>query len=254
VRQGVASSPTTGAAAETAPLLALEGVCSGYGRIQVLWGVSLTVYRGEAVALLGANGAGKTTLLRTIVGQLPLWDGALRFEGHDVAHLPPHRRVAAGMAMAPEGRQLFAGMTVWENLLMGAYARTDGPAAIERDLAWVETLFPRLKERRHQLAGTLSGGEQQMCAVGRALMARPRLLLIDELSLGLAPVVVDRLIEALQEVRRAGVTLLLVEQDVENALTLAERGYVLESGRISLAGTRDALLHDPQVREAFIGI
>jgi branched-chain amino acid transport system ATP-binding protein len=158
------------------------------------------------------------------------------------------------MAMAPEGRQLFAGMTVWENLLMGAYARTDGPAAIERDLAWVETLFPRLKERRHQLAGTLSGGEQQMCAVGRALMARPRLLLIDELSLGLAPVVVDRLIEALQEVRRAGVTLLLVEQDVENALTLAERGYVLESGRISLAGTRDALLHDPQVREAFIGI
>jgi branched-chain amino acid transport system ATP-binding protein len=254
VRQELVASPPADATAQTAPLLELEGVCSGYGRIQVLWGVSLTVYRGEAVALLGANGAGKTTLLRTIVGQLPLWDGALRFEGRDVAHLPPHRRVAAGMAMAPEGRQLFAGMTVWENLLMGAYARTDGPAAIERDLEWVETLFPRLKERRHQLAGTLSGGEQQMCAVGRALMARPRLLLIDELSLGLAPVVVDRLIEALQAVRRAGVTLLLVEQDVENALTLAERGYVLESGRITLAGTREALLHDPQVREAFIGI
>ncbi len=236
-----------------APMLEVDRLTGGYGPIQVLWDVSLHVREGESVALIGANGAGKSTLLRAIAGQAKVWTGAVRFQGRDLVPAPTHERVSAGIVMVPEGRQLFPGLTVRENLLMGAYARRDGDN-IERDLQWVRALFPQLKERDAQLAGHMSGGEQQMCAIGRALMSRPRLLLIDELSLGLAPVIVDRLIEAIEEIRRRGVTLLIVEQDVMNALTMAERGYVLESGRIVLAGSREALLGDRRVQESFIGI
>ncbi len=247
-----ATAPGEGAH-EHVPLLGVRALETGYGQVQVLWGVDLEVRSGEAVALIGANGAGKTTLLRAIAGQLPAWTGLVELEGQDLGPVPAHLRVGHGVVMVPEGRQLFAGLTVRENLLMGAFARSD-KAEIDRDLERVETLFPVLSERRGQLAGHMSGGEQQMCAIGRALMSRPRVLLIDELSLGLAPVVVDRLIEAIAEIRRDGVTLLIVEQDVTNALTMAERGYVVESGQITLAGSREALLADPRVQESFIGI
>jgi branched-chain amino acid transport system ATP-binding protein len=235
-------------------LLEVAGLSTGYAGVQVLWEVDLAVGRGESVALIGANGAGKTTLLRTLAGLLPAWEGSMQFQGRDLTTLPAHRRVVAGMVMVPEGRQLFAGLTVRENLLMGAFGRSDDKSAIIEDLEWVETLFPVLRDRQRQLAGHLSGGEQQQCAIGRALMARPELLLIDELSLGLAPVVVDRLMDAIAEIHRRGLTLLIVEQDVGNALTMAQRGYVLESGRIVLAGGREALLADPKVQESFIGI
>jgi branched-chain amino acid transport system ATP-binding protein len=236
------------------PLLDVSGLSTGYGGVQVLWSVDLAVGRGESVALIGANGAGKTTLLWALAGLLPVWQGSIRFGDRDLGRLPPHRRVTAGMVLVPEGRQLFAGLTVQENLLMGAFGRADDRSAIADDLERVEALFPILRERRQQLAGLLSGGEQQQCAIGRALMAKPELLLIDELSLGLAPVVVERLIEAIDEIHRAGLTLLIVEQDVGNALIMAERGYVMESGRIVLAGPREALLVDPKVQESFIGI
>jgi branched-chain amino acid transport system ATP-binding protein len=236
------------------PLLEVDGLSTGYSGIQVLWDVSLLVEPGESVALIGANGAGKTTLLRALAGLLPVWQGAIRFRGRDLAGLAPHKRVGAGIVMVPEGRQLFPGMTVRENLLMGAFGRSDARSVLEADLRRVEELFPILRDRRGQLAGHMSGGEQQQCAIGRALMAKPELLLIDELSLGLAPVIVDRLIEAIDEIHRGGVTLLIVEQDVGNALTMAGRGYVIESGRIVLAGSRDELLANPQVQESFIGI
>lgn len=235
-------------------LLEVAGLSTGYGGLQVLWGVDLEVARGESVALIGANGAGKTTLLRALAGLLPTWEGTVRLNSQVLGTLPPHRRVSAGMIMVPEGRQLFPGLTVRENLQMGAFGRQDDRFAIAADLERVETLFPILRERQRQLAGHLSGGEQQMCAIGRALMGRPELLMIDELSLGLAPVIVDRLIEAIAEVRKTGLTLLIVEQDVGNALTMAERGYVIESGRIVLADSRDDLLANPKVQESFIGI
>ena len=241
-------------ASRNEPLLEVDDVSTGYSGVQVLWNVSLAVAAGEAVALIGANGAGKTTLLRALAGLLPAWGGAVRLRGRELGRMPPHRRVGEGIVMVPEGRQLFPGLTVRENLLMGAFGRTDGRAAIDADRERVETLFPILRERQKQLAGHMSGGEQQMCAIGRALMARPQLLLIDELSLGLAPVIVDRLIEAIDEIHRGGVTLLIVEQDVGNALTMAQRGYVIESGRIVLEGGRDELLANPKVQESFIGI
>jgi branched-chain amino acid transport system ATP-binding protein len=234
-------------------VLVVDRVSTGYDGTQVLWGVSLVLQTGESVALIGANGAGKTTLLRALAGQLRIWSGHLRFQSRDLAHVPAHERVKAGIVMVPEGRQLFPGMTVRENLLMGAYARNDRNG-IEQDLERVRALFPRLQERDRQLAGHLSGGEQQMCAIGRALMARPSLLMIDELSLGLAPVVVDRLIDAIEEIHRSGVTLLLVEQDVGSALTIADRGYVLESGQVVLEGSRDMLLNDPRVQQSFMGM
>ena len=249
----VADAGAGGTPALPEPLLAVRALETGYAGVQVLWGVDLEVGAGESVALIGANGAGKTTLLRAIAGQLPSWAGRVELEGIDLGPLAAHRRVGRGLVMVPEGRQLFAGMTVRENLLMGAFSRSDDEQ-IGADLTRLEALFPQLAERRGQLAGHLSGGEQQMCAIGRALMSRPRVLLIDELSLGLAPVIVDRLIEAIAEIRRDGVTLLIVEQDVANALLMAERGYVMESGRITLAGPRDQLLADPRVRESFIGI
>jgi branched-chain amino acid transport system ATP-binding protein len=236
------------------PLLDVRDLSGGYGRVQVLWNVTMHVAAGEAVALIGANGAGKTTLLRVLSGLLPARTGSIWFDGQEVTARPAHQRVAAGLVMVPEGRQLFPGMTVRENLLMGAFLRRSPPAALAEDLERVETLFPVLGERRNQLAGTLSGGEQQMCAIGRALMARPRLLLVDELSLGLAPIVVDRLIEAIGAIHRQGIALVLVEQDVATALDIAARGYVLEAGAITLAGRSPDLLADGRVREAFVGI
>ncbi len=247
------SRPALAAATTTTPALEVQGLAAGYGAIQVLWGINLVVHQGEAVALIGANGAGKSTLLRAIAGQVRLSGGSVRLAGQSIAHVPAHERVQRGMVMVPEGRQLFPGLTVRENLLMGAYTRDD-QGEIARDLQRVWTLFPRLRERDTQLAGHMSGGEQQMCAIGRALMARPRLLLIDELSLGLAPVVVDRLIEAIDEIHRSGVTLLIVEQDVGTALTMASRGYVMESGHMVLEGDRAMLLSDRRVQESFIGI
>ncbi|MCL6552693.1 MAG: ABC transporter ATP-binding protein [Firmicutes bacterium] len=237
-----------------APLLDVRGLGGGYGSVQVLWNVTLQVAAGEAVALLGANGAGKTTLLRLLAGVLPARTGSIWFDGQEITARPAHQRVAAGLVLVPEGRQLFPGMTVRENLLMGAFLRRSPPSAIAADLERVETLFPVLGERRGQLAGTLSGGEQQMCAIGRALMARPRLLLVDELSLGLAPIVVDRLIEAIGAIHRQGIALVLVEQDVATALGIAGRGYVLEAGAITLAGSSAELLADARVRESFVGI
>lgn len=239
---------------EGAPLLAVEGLDAGYGDVQVLWGVSLTVARGEAVALIGSNGAGKTTLLRAISGTVPERSGRITFKGNNITGLLPDRRVALGLAHVPEGRQLFAGMTVRENLMMGAYPRRDGRAEVNADLARVLSAFPILAERKHQLAGTLSGGEQQMAAIGRGLMGRPDLLLIDELSLGLAPVMVERLVEAVREVHRAGTTLLLVEQDVQTALGIVGRGYVIANGRVALQGSSAELLRSEEVRAAYLGI
>jgi len=236
------------------PLLVAEGLDVAYGDVQVLWGVSLTVARGEAVALIGSNGAGKTTLLRALSGTVPVRAGRLSFRGQDVTALPPDRRVAQGLAHVPEGRQVFSGMTVRENLLMGAYSRRDGREPARRDLERVLALFPALAERQGQLAGTLSGGEQQMVAIGRGLMGRPELLLIDELSLGLAPVVVERLAEAVREVHRSGTTLLLVEQDVQTALEMTGRGYVIAHGRVALRGTSQELLRSEEIRAAYLGI
>ncbi len=236
------------------PLLAVEGLDAGYGEVQVLWGVSLTVGRGEVVALIGSNGAGKTTLLRAISGTVPARRGRLTFRGEEITGVPPDRRVALGVAQVPEGRQVFNGMTVRENLMMGAYTRRDGRDEVGADLGRLYGLFPVLAERRGQLAGTLSGGEQQMVAIGRGLMGRPELLLIDELSLGLAPVVVERLVEAVRVVHRAGTTLLLVEQDVQTALELADRGYVIANGRVALEGPSTDLLQSEEIREAYLGI
>ena len=236
------------------PLLVAERLDVAYGDVQVLWGISLAVGRGEAVAFIGSNGAGKTTLLRALSGTVPVRAGRLTFRGQDVTALPPDRRVALGLAHVPEGRQVFSGMTVRENLLMGAYSRRDGREQVQADLERVFALFPALAERRDQLAGTLSGGEQQMVAIGRGLMGRPELLLIDELSLGLAPVVVERLAEAVHEVHRSGTTLLLVEQDVQTALEMAGRGYVIANGRVALEGSSADLLRSPEIREAYLGI
>ncbi len=236
------------------PLLAVENLDVAYDAVQVLWSVSLEVRPGEMVALIGSNGAGKTTLLRAISGVAPARRGRVRFRGEDVTAMSPDGRVRAGMAHIPEGRQLFSGMTVRENLEMGAYTRRDSRAQWKADLETVLGLFPVLRDRQRQLAGTLSGGEQQMCAIGRGLMTRPALLLIDELSLGLAPVVVDRLVEALRAIHAAGTTVLLVEQDVLTALEVAQRGYVIANGRVALAGSSAELGRTDLVREAYLGL
>lgn len=233
--------------------LVAQHISTGYGPAQALWDVDVTVAHGEAVALIGANGAGKTTLLRAIAGQLPLWNGQVTFKGNDLAGSAAYQRVEAGVVMVPEGRRLFSGLSVRENLLMGAYSRSND-VEIQEDLQWVYSLFPQLHERRKQLGGHLSGGEQQMCAIGRALMARPRLLMIDELSLGLAPVIVDRLTKVLGEIHDEGITLLIVEQDVATALDMSQRGYLIENGRITLEGSKDDLLNDPRVQASFLGI
>jgi branched-chain amino acid transport system ATP-binding protein len=234
-------------------LLELKGVSGGYGDIQVLWGVDLAVTAGEIVCLIGSNGAGKSTLLRCISG-LGIWTGGrIAFAGQDVSGRPPADIVAAGIVHVPEGRRLFRGMSVRDNLLMGAYARHDGAAAIKRDLDMVYGIFPRLAERTAQDASTLSGGEQQMCAIGRGIMAAPKLLMIDELSLGLSPRLVDELGEALIKINRTGVSILLVEQDVITALELASYGFVLDRGRMAISGTARDLMVNSSVTDAYLG-
>jgi branched-chain amino acid transport system ATP-binding protein len=234
-------------------MLRVEGVDVGYGDTQVLWDVGLEVGDGEVVALLGSNGAGKSTLLATISGLLRPWAGRIWYAGQDIGGLPPEKLVGRGLVQVPQGRRLFPGLTVEQNLRLGAYRRRDARETAP-DFARVVALFPVLRERLHQPAGSLSGGEQQMCAIGRALMARPRLLLIDELSLGLAPAVVEGLWPALREVNAAGTSILLVEQDVQLALENSRRGYVLDTGRIVLSGPSADLLADPRIVSAYLGV
>ncbi len=234
-------------------MLEVNGVEVAYGDTQVLWDVSLEVNEGETVALVGSNGAGKTTLLSTISGLLHPRRGQIVFEGQVISGLRPDDIVRRRLIHVPEGRRLFASMTVRENLMLGAFQRNDREA-IEADLERVMTLFPILAERQSQLAGNMSGGEQQMCAIGRGLMGSPKLLMIDELSLGLAPIIVQRILEVLVEVCKTGTTVLLVEQDVETALSVATRGYVLEAGEMKLSGTADALLGNAEVRKAYLGV
>jgi branched-chain amino acid transport system ATP-binding protein len=236
----------------TAPILEVSDLRVHYGGIQALRGISLAVPAGQVVALIGANGAGKTTTLRAISKMLRPSGGAIRFLGEDVTRLPSHALVARGMAHAPEGRGIFLNLTVKENLGLGAYLRRDR-AGIAQDEERAFALFPILAERRSQVAGTLSGGEQQMLAVGRALMSRPRLMLLDEPSLGLAPQVVERIFRVLREVNESGVALLLVEQNAHKALQLAHRAYVLETGTIVMHGTGKELLASPEVRKAYLG-
>ena len=233
-------------------MLEARDVHAGYGDVRILSGVSFAVAGGEIVALVGPNGAGKTTLLRAVMGLLPLRRGAVTWEGRPIHAAPTHRIVEQGIALVPEGRRLFARMTVEENLLLGAFA----PRALQvrgEGLERVFQIFPRLAERRRQLAGSLSGGEQQMVAVGRALMSRPRLLLLDEPSLGLAPRVVEGILEVLRQIHREGVGVFLVEQNVQASLALADRGYVLENGRITGQGSGRDLLRDSHVRQAYLG-
>ncbi len=231
-------------------LLEIEGLQAGYGAVQVLWDVTLRMEAPGIACLIGSNGAGKTTLLRTLSGQLPARAGRVRFRGVPLDRLRPDQVLAAGLAHVPEGRRLFAGMSVEDNLLLGAYtARSAAARGLERAYA----LFPRLRERRRQDASTLSGGEQQMCAIARGLMSEPGLLLIDELSLGLAPRLVDELAAALAGVPATGTSLLVVEQDVATALDLAREGFVLDRGRITLSGASTTLAGDGRVREAYLG-
>jgi branched-chain amino acid transport system ATP-binding protein len=234
-------------------LLEVRNLCAGYGQVQVLWDVSLDVWPGEVVALVGANGAGKTTLLNTLSRLVKPWSGSIAFADRDLTRARPEEVVAAGIVQVPQGRRLFAGLTVMDNLLQGAYLRRDR-GGVEEDLERVFRLLPRLEERAHQLAGRLSGGEQQMCAMGRALMSRPRLLLIDELSLGLAPMVVHHLLELISRINEKGTAVLLVEQDVQVALEHAHRGYVLETGRIVQSSPAAELLGDSRIRQAYLGL
>lgn len=236
----------------SAPLLEIAGLSAGYGAVPVLRDIALKVDVGEIVTLVGSNGAGKTTLLRAISRTLGA-RGRLAFDGRDLAPLSPEAVFALGLVQVPEGRQLFGRMTVEENLLMGAYRRKDA-AGVAQSFERVYRLFPVLFERRRQKAGSLSGGEQQMCAVGRALMAAPRLLVVDEMSLGLAPVVVDQLLGVLSDIRGEGVTVLLVEQDVFAAFSIADRGYVMETGHIVREGKVSELAQDPEVRRAYLGV
>jgi len=250
-----AATTAASTAAQAAPLLAVRALEAGYGEMRVLRGVDLSVGAGEIVALVGSNGAGKTTLLRALSHVLPS-TGSIVFRGRDLAGMTPDAVFGLGLVQVPEGRQLFDRMTVEDNLLMGAYRRAYRRAnrdGVARDLERAYALFPGIRERRRQLAGSLSGGEQQMCAIARALMAAPVLMMVDEMSLGLAPVVVDALLEALVAMRGAGVTVLLVEQDVHLALSLADRAYVLETGAIVREGAAGALIGDAEVRRAYLG-
>jgi len=233
-------------------LLKVSDVKVGYGGIQAVKGVSLEVREGELVSLIGSNGAGKTTTMKAITGLLSLGGGHIELAGKTIDGQGPWDLVQQGLAMVPEGRGVFTRMTIVENLQMGAYIRDDN-AAIAEDIERVFTTFPRLKERRDQLAGTMSGGEQQMLAMGRALMSRPKVLLLDEPSMGLSPIMVDKIFEVIQEVSAQGVTILLVEQNASRALQIADRGYVMESGLITLSGDAHKMLHDPKVREAYLG-
>ncbi|MFT3760531.1 ABC transporter ATP-binding protein [Thauera sp.] len=236
----------------SSPLLQLQNLQIAYGGIQAVKGIDLDLWAGELVCLIGANGAGKTTTLNAIAGVLPIAGGGILYQGDKINAVPAHKRLRRGIALVPEGRGIFTRLTVEENLRMGAYTRSD-KAGIEADLERVYTMLPRVKERLHQVAGTLSGGEQQMVAIGRALLSRPKLLLLDEPSMGLAPLVVEKIFEVVQSVARDGVTILLVEQNANLALEFAQRGYVMESGKITLTGSGSELLANPKVREAYLG-
>jgi len=236
----------------TTPLLALEKLNVAYGGIQAVKGIDLAVGRGELVCLIGANGAGKTTTLKGITGLQPVRSGRVVYDGADITGRPSFELVQRGLAMVPEGRGVFGGLTIEENLAMGAYTRRDR-AAVAADVERVFELFPRLKERRRQTAGTLSGGEQQMLAMGRSLMSKPRLLLLDEPSMGLAPLMVQKVFETILRVSGEGVTILLIEQNAKLALEVSHRGYVMESGEITLSGEARKLLDDPAVRAAYLG-
>jgi branched-chain amino acid transport system ATP-binding protein len=232
-------------------LLHIHDLSVAYGHIEALTGVSLAVEKGEVVAILGANGAGKTTLMRAISGLIPKRGGRIQFLGRDVTHVPADRVVRLGIAHAPEGRRAFGTLTVAENLALGGFTRPRGE--IRASVEYVYQIFPRLAERERQLAGTLSGGEQQMLAIGRALVAKPKLLLLDEPSLGLAPIIVQGIFRTLRQIADSGVTILLVEQNARSALKLADRGYVLAVGRVVLADTASRLLASPEVRAAYLG-
>jgi branched-chain amino acid transport system ATP-binding protein len=232
-------------------LLEVSDIHTHYGAIEALKGVSLEVEEGEVVTMIGSNGAGKSTTLRSISGLTPASSGTVRFQGEDITRLPAHEVVGLGMALCPEGRHCFARMSVRENLDLGAYLRSG--AEVSGDLERVYDLFPRLKERERQKAGTMSGGEQQMLAIGRALMARPKLLMLDEPSMGIAPVLVQRIYETIKEINRQGISILLVEQNANYALDIATRGYVLETGRVALADDSAQLRDNPNVQRAYLG-
>jgi branched-chain amino acid transport system ATP-binding protein len=234
-------------------LLEVNNITSGYGEVQILWGSTLRLERGKLTCLVGGNGVGKTTLLRTIMGQLQPWHGTVNFEGKNVSRLPAYIKAEMGLVLVPEGRQLFTDMTIYENLEMGASNQHARPK-FARNLDRVYEMFPRLKERSHQKAGTLSGGEQQMLAVARGIMADPTILFIDELSLGLAPVLVLQLFESLKQLREQGLTILLVEQNVQLALAISDYGYVIVEGKIKLEGPARKLINDKHVREAYLGL
>jgi branched-chain amino acid transport system ATP-binding protein len=237
---------------DATPLLDVRQLRVAYGGIHAVRGIDLRVGRGELVCLIGANGAGKTTTLKALTGLQPVHSGEIHYQGRRVDALPAWRRVTAGLVMVPEGRGVFARMSIEENLLMGAYLRKD--AEVGHDLEAVYALFARLRERRTQLAGTLSGGEQQMLAMGRAMMARPELLLLDEPSMGLSPIMVDTLFDIIGGITRRGVSVLLVEQNATRALEIAQRGYVMDSGEISVHGPAADLLHDPRIQQAYLGL
>jgi branched-chain amino acid transport system ATP-binding protein len=236
-------------------LLEVRDVVVHYGRIQALHGVSLVVHEGELVTLLGSNGAGKTTMMRAISGLRPLSSGSVWFNGADVSKVKAHKRVADGLIQAPEGRGVFPGMTVTENLEMGCYGRKFPSRTEHRErLDWIFETFPRLAERRSQVGGTLSGGEQQMLAIGRALMARPKVLLLDEPSMGLAPMVISQIFKIVSEINKQGTTVLLVEQNAQQALTRSDRAYILETGKVTRSGVARDLLADDSIRAAYLGV
>ena len=239
-------------ATSSTPLLDVRGIDVAYGGIRAVRQLNLHVHPGELVALIGANGAGKSTTLRAICGLVPLAAGSIHYQGQSLAGQPVHSMVRQGLVMVPEGRGIFPQLTIEENLYMGAYTRTDKDGVVQ-DLEGVFTRFPRLAERRKQTAGTLSGGEQQMLAMGRAILSQPKLLLLDEPTMGLAPIMVDKIFEVIADISQRGVTILLIEQNARLALEVSQRGYVLESGELTLQGPAHDLLHDPKVRAAYLG-
>lgn len=239
-------------ATSSTPLLDVRGIDVAYGGIRAVRQLNLHVHPGELVALIGANGAGKSTTLRAICGLVPLAAGSIHYQGQSLAGQPVHSMVRQGLVMVPEGRGIFPQLTIEENLYMGAYTRTDKDG-VAQDLDGVFTRFPRLAERRKQTAGTLSGGEQQMLAMGRAILSQPKLLLLDEPTMGLAPIMVDKIFEVIADISQRGVTILLIEQNARLALEVSQRGYVLESGELTLQGPAHDLLHDPKVRAAYLG-
>ena len=236
------------------PIVELQGLCAGYGEIQVLWGIDMAVCQGEITALIGSNGAGKTTLMRALSGLIPTQGGTYFADDRDVTGDTAAQFLARGIVHVPEGRRLFGAMSVEDNLLMGAYSRKVSRGELSRDLDRVYGTFPKLRDRRHQAAATLSGGEQQMCAIGRGLMSAPRLLMIDELSLGLSPLLVEQLVAALRALNAGGMSILLVEQDVITALDLCHSAYIMDMGRIVRHGEGAQLLADPIIRDAYLGV